>query len=99
MRKQRRAQSRRRKRQGRYRSPRRSESLVPLVVRDAQTLLAWLHGRHMTTVTAANLHKSGPRPLRFKARLDPAINVLAEHGWLIPTDASGRAWSVEGNAP
>jgi Protein of unknown function (DUF3987) len=28
-----------------------SESLVPPVVRDAQTLLAWLHGRHMTTVS------------------------------------------------
>ena len=76
-----------------------SESLVPPVVRDAQTLLAWLHGHHMTTVTAATLQKSGPRPLRFKARLDPAINVLVEHGWLIPTDASGRAWRVEGNAP
>jgi Protein of unknown function (DUF3987) len=65
-----------------------SESLVPPVVRDAQTLLAWLHGHHMTTVTAATLQKSGPRPLRFKARLDPAINVLVEHGWLISSRAS-----------
>jgi hypothetical protein len=49
----------------------------------------------MTTVTAATLQKSGPRALRFKSRLDPAIDALVEHGWLISTYASGRAWRVE----
>ena len=76
-----------------------SEALVPPEVRDAQTLLAWLHGRHMATVTAAILQKSGPGPLRHKARLDPAIDVLIEHGWLMSTYASRRAWRVEGTAP
>ena len=75
-----------------------SESLVPPVVTMRRL---YRHGctGHMTTVTAATLQKSRPRPLRFKVRLDPGINVLVEHGWLIPTDASGRAWRVEGNAP
>jgi hypothetical protein len=43
-----------------------SEALVPPEVRDAQTLLAWLHQRNMATVTAATLQKSGPGQLRTK---------------------------------
>ena len=75
------------------------EAHVPPKVRDAQTLLAWLHARRMTTVTAADLQKYGPSPLRIKARLDPAIQVLEAHACLVPTDASRRAWRVEGTAP
>ena len=76
-----------------------SEARVPPEVRDAQTLLTWLHGRNMTTVTAAILQKSGPGQLRLKARLDPAIEVLEAHAWLVPIDASRRAWAVKGKSP
>jgi hypothetical protein len=76
-----------------------SDALVPPEVRDAQALLAWLHKRKMTTVTAAILQKSGPGQLRTKARLDPAIKVLEAQARLMPTDASRRAWRIEGTAP
>jgi hypothetical protein len=72
-----------------------SEALVPPAIRDAQCLLDWLHRRAYENLTAATLQKSGPGQLRRKARLDPALDVLEEHGWLIPTDASRRAWRVE----
>jgi hypothetical protein len=72
-----------------------SEALVPRAIRDAQCLLDWLHGRAYENVTAATMQKSGPGQLRRKARLDPALDVLEEHRWLIPTDASRRAWCVE----
>jgi hypothetical protein len=75
-----------------------SESLIPPVIRDAQILLDWLHGRDAGTITAAMLQKNGPGPLRHKTRLDPALDALEEHGWLIPVDLSRRAWRVEGRA-
>lgn len=76
-----------------------SEALVPPEVRDARALLAWLHKRKMTTVTAAVLQKSGPGQLRTKARLDPAIEALEAHARLIPIDASRRAWRIEDGSP
>ncbi len=70
------------------------EMAIPPAVRDAQTLLAWLHARGLETVTAAFVQKHGPGPLRAKARLDPTIETLEAHGWLVPDDSSRRAWRV-----
>jgi hypothetical protein len=75
-----------------------SEALVPPNLRDAKTLLDWLHRKHLETVTAATLQKTGPGSLRHKTRLDPSLGVLEEHGWIIPVDASRRAWRVEGRS-
>ena len=50
-----------------------TEALVSPELRDAQILLDWLHRRRLEKVTAATLQKSGPGPLRVKARLDPAL--------------------------
>jgi hypothetical protein len=75
-----------------------SEALIPPVIRDAIVLLDWLHGRGLQTVTAAMLQKTGPGPLRRKARLDPAVGALEEHRWLVPVDLSRRAWRVERRA-
>jgi hypothetical protein len=72
-----------------------SEAFVPPDVRDAQTLVNWLHRKDQETITAAVLQKDGPGPLRRKERLDPAIAALEEHGWLIPVDFSRRAWRLE----
>lgn len=72
-----------------------NEANIPAGIRDAQILLDWLHGRGLGTVTAATLQKAGPGPLRRKARLDPAIEALEQHGWLRPVDVSRRAWRVE----
>lgn len=72
-----------------------NEANIPAAIRDAQILLAWLDGRGLGTVTAATLQKAGPGPLRRKARLDPAIEALEQHGWLKPVDVSRRAWRVE----
>jgi hypothetical protein len=76
-----------------------SEALVPPTIRDAKILLDWLHGRGFDTITAAMLQKNGPGPLRRKMRLDPAVNALEEHGWLVPVDLSRRAWRVERPEP
>ena len=76
-----------------------SEALVPPTIRDAQILLDWLHGRGLDNITAAMLQKNGPGPLRRKMRLDPAVNALEEHGWLVPVDLSRRAWRVERPEP
>jgi hypothetical protein len=75
-----------------------SEALIPPVIRDAIALLDWLHGRGLETVTAATLQKTGPGPLRRKARLDPAVGALEEHRWLVPVDQSRRAWRIERRA-
>ena len=75
-----------------------NEANIPAAIRDAQILLDWLHGRGLGTVTAATLQKAGPGPLRRKARLDPAIEALEQHGWLKPIDVSRRAWRVERRA-
>jgi hypothetical protein len=68
-----------------------NDANIPAAIRDA---LDWLHGRGLGTVTAATLQKAGPGPLRRKARLDPAIEALEQHGWLKPVDVSRRAWRV-----
>ncbi len=73
-----------------------SEALIPPSIRDAGILLDWLHKKGLGTITAAILQKAGPGPLRRKTRLDPALDALKEHGWLIPVDISRRAWRVEG---
>jgi hypothetical protein len=71
-----------------------TEAQVSPEMRDAQLLLDWLDRRGSETVTAATLQKSGPGPLRVKARLDPAVETLEGHGWLIPADVSRRAWRI-----
>jgi len=71
------------------------ESNIPPAVRDAQILLDWLHGRGFENVTAATLQKMGPGSIRRKTELDPAIEVLEQHGWLRPVDVSRRAWCIE----
>jgi hypothetical protein len=70
------------------------EAQMSREMRDAQILLDWLRRSGLETVTAATMQKSGPGPLRVKARLDPALNALEEHGWLIPADVSRRAWRI-----
>lgn len=72
-----------------------SEAVIPQATRDARNLLDWLHARHPEVVTAADLQKSGPAPLRRKARLDPALAELEAHGWLVANSISRRAWRVE----
>lgn len=72
-----------------------NEANIPPALRDAQLLLDWLQMRGLETVTAAMLQKDGLGPLRRKARLDPAIAALAEHGWIAPVGTSRRAWRIE----
>jgi Protein of unknown function (DUF3987) len=71
-----------------------SEALVPPAIRDAQLLLTWLQRRNTSSVTAADIQKNGPGQLRNKARLDPAIEVLESHRWLIAADVSRRSWTI-----
>ena len=70
------------------------EIRIPQDIADAQILLDWLAARSMHQATAADIQKRGPAPLRRKGRMDPAIDVLVEKGWLVPDKISRRAWSI-----
>ena len=70
------------------------EIRIPQDIADAQILLDWLAARSIHQATAADIQKRGPAPLRRKGRMDPAIDVLVEKGWLVPDKISRRAWSI-----
>ena len=61
---------------------------------DAEVLRQWIVAKGLQHVTAAFVQKHGPSKLRSKDNLDPAINALEAEGWLIPDDASRRAWRL-----
>ena len=61
---------------------------------DAKTLLAWLHERGSDQISTTELQKIGPNALRAKERLDPAIRVLFERGWLTRDGASPKSFRV-----
>jgi hypothetical protein len=71
-----------------------TEAKIPPEVVDAQTLLDWLNERSIRHVTVSAIQKNGPGPLRRKDKLDPAIDALEAAGWLMPDNASRRAWRV-----
>jgi len=66
---------------------------------DAMTLDAWLRNNYATNgmyiVKRNFLLQCGPGPLRSKARLDPAIGVLAQFGRIRLVQDNKRAWWVE----
>ena len=74
------------------------EIRIPQDISDAQTLLDWFAARSMRQVAAVDIQKRGPGPLRRKERMDPAIAVLVEKGWLVPDKTSRRAWSIVSTA-
>src|SRR5215471_13996852 len=50
----------------------------------AQQLLTWLPKWPKQTVTARDIRRHGPTPLRTREGAINSINTLVRHGWLIP---------------
>jgi hypothetical protein len=68
---------------------------VPQEVADALTIKDWVLERRLTTITVAMLQQGGPRHLRRKERLDPALELLTITRHLRPHElATGkeRSW-------
>jgi hypothetical protein len=78
-------------------------SVTPRPIRDAETLLQWIHASGRQAVYSQLLQNKGPRAVgRDKSSLDRAIEVLVGAGWLMPLPEGTvlddkprkRAWRV-----
>jgi hypothetical protein len=56
----------------------------------AQQLLTWLPKWPKQTVTARDIRRHAPQPLRNRESAINSINVLVRHGWLVPIDPRRR---------
>jgi Protein of unknown function (DUF3987) len=72
------------------------EYFIPQEVADAEALLKWIHANGHEKVGAGLLQKSGPRSVRSKERLYPAIEALINAGTIEPDKTTGkaRAWTI-----
>ena len=64
----------------------RSAALIPPEVRHAEMLVNWLKERDIKLFNTSMILTKGPNQLRVKARLDPAIKVLMDHGQVAKND-------------
>ena len=64
----------------------RSAALIPPEVRHAEMLVNWLKERDIKLFNTSMILTKGPNQLRVKARLDPAIKVLMDHGQAAKND-------------
>lgn len=64
----------------------RSASLIPVEVTHAEMLLNWLKERDIKLFNTSMILMRGSNQLRCKARLDPAIKILIENGYLLKND-------------
>jgi putative DNA primase/helicase len=60
----------------------RSVALIPLEVKHAEMLVLWLKERDIKLFNTSMILTKGSNQLRSKARLDPAIKVLMDNGYL-----------------
>ncbi len=55
----------------------------------AERLLKWLHDRRLERTSIRQILQYGPGALREKKAVVPVIDMLAEHGWLVPLPEGG----------
>jgi putative DNA primase/helicase len=60
----------------------RSVSLIPSEVKHAEMLVSWLKDRDIKLFSTSMILTNGSNQLRCKARLDPAIKVLMDSGYI-----------------
>ena len=61
---------------------------VSAELREAQSLLSWLHARWPgPLVSLPDIYQRGPNSIRDKKRAERAVATLVEHGWLVPAPA------------
>ena len=63
----------------------------------AQQLLTWLQKSGRQKITARDVRRRAPHPLRSREGAIDSINVLVRHGWLVPITPSRRdrpEWAV-----
>ena len=65
----------------------RSAALIPPEVKHAEMLVNWLKERDIKLFNTSMILTKGSNQLRSKARLDPAIKVLMDNGYLLLNDA------------
>jgi hypothetical protein len=56
----------------------------------AQQLLTWLPKWPRQTITARDIRRHGPTPIRSREGAINSIDTLVRHGWLIPTTPRRR---------
>src|SRR6516165_6106091 len=56
----------------------------------AQQLLTWLPKWPKQTVTARDIRRHGPTPIRSREGAINSINTLVRHGWLVPIEPRRR---------
>lgn len=80
----------------------RGAAVVPQAVYDAEALSRWLDERGYKIFRTVTVLQYGPSQIRNKGRLDDAIKVLVENGYLAPNEPgtfvdgviSKKSWSV-----
>ena len=65
----------------------RSAALIPLEVKHAEMLVLWLKERDIKLFNTSMILTKGSNQLRRKERLDPAIKVLMDNGYLLLNEA------------
>jgi hypothetical protein len=65
----------------------RASAIVPESVSDAEALLAWLKSKDVKRFRSDRVLRTGPAPLRDKARMKVAIGELVCNGYLVENDA------------
>lgn len=59
-------------------------------VLQAEKLLAWLHGRRIVNTAIKQIAQYGPNSMREKRQVEPIIDLLVDHGWLVPLPEGGK---------
>jgi hypothetical protein len=66
-------------------------SRVPVELKEAQQLLAWLHATwRQPRVSLPDIYQRGPNSIRDKARAHGAVAILQDHGWLVSDPRGGE---------
>lgn len=70
------------------------DATLSLVEQDARSLARWIFSRHEVNLNARDLRRSPHSPLQDEKRLEAAIKMLVEEGWL--TFVGGRKGESKG---
>jgi hypothetical protein len=63
-------------------------------LRSAQTILDWLTRTGKRSIAVREVQQYGPGRLREKEAITHALDILRDHGWLIPDPNHKRCWLV-----